>query len=216
MKIIVIEDNHTFNKILCKNISKTLINHNYDYDIRSFTEYNHNLRKIIYDRDIKIYIIDLELGSVSGYDIINEIRKKSYDWDSIIIISSVHNQKEDLISRRLAIFTYISKFLDFEENLENSLLEAIHIFERKKLLTINKSCKILINDICYILKEKGSKYCVVKTINDEFRVRKSLKSLMEELHFKKIKNYILINEHNVVFSNKNIIKFKNKLEIRVD
>ena len=137
MKIIVIEDNHIFNKMLCKNISKTLINHNYDYDIKAFTEYNHSLKKIIYDKDIKIYIIDLELGSISGYDIINEIRKKSYDWDSIIIINSVYNQKEDLISRRLAIFTYISKFLGFEENLEKSILEAIHIFEHKMLLTIN-------------------------------------------------------------------------------
>lgn len=216
MKIVVIEDHDELNEIICKNISKTLINHNYDYDIKTFTKYHSNLNKIIYDKDVKIYIIDLELGTMSGYDIIREIRKKAYDWDSIIIVSSVHNQKENLISKRLSIFTYLSKFFNFLENLEDTLLEAIHIFEHKKLLTINKNCKILIHDICYILKEKDSKYCLIKTIHDEFRIRKSLKSLGEELHLKRIKNYILINESNVVYTSKNKIRFKNKLEIRID
>ena len=106
-----------------------------------------------------------------------------------------------MISLRLLIFTYLSKFYDFEN---------------KKLLTINRKCKILITDICYILKEKDSKYCYIKTLDNEYRIRKSLKHLKEELHLKKIKNYILINEKNVLLRDKNTIIFKNKLEIRID
>ncbi len=216
MKIVVIEDNQDLNQIICKNINKTLINNNYDYDVISFSKYNKNLQKVIFDKEIKIYIIDLELGTKSGYDICREIREFAYDWDSIIIICSIHNYKEHLISLRLLIFTYLSKLYDFDTNLEIAVLDAIQILENKKLLVINRNCKVSINDIYYILKEKSSKYCVIKTQHQEFRVRRSLKSLQEELHFEKVKNYILINQKNVISKNKNIITFKNKLKIRIE
>ena len=216
MKIVVIEDNQDLNQIMCKNINKTLINNSYDYDVISFSKYNKSLQKIIFDKEIKIYIIDLELGNKSGYDICREIRDFAYDWDSLIIISSIHNYKEHFISLRLLIFTYLSKLYDFDCNLETAVLDAIQIFENKRLLAINKNCKVSINDIYYILKEKNSKYCLIKTQHQEFRIRRSLKSLQEELHFEKIKNYILINQKNVASKNKNIVTFKNKLKIRIE
>lgn len=55
MEIVVIEDNKDFNKLICKNLNQTLINHNYDYNVVSFSEYNKDLKRIIYNKEIKIY-----------------------------------------------------------------------------------------------------------------------------------------------------------------
>ncbi len=216
MDIIVIENNSGFNKLICQYINQVLIEKNYDYKIIPFFSYNNDLKKIIHNKEIKIYIIDIKLGQYSGYDICREIRELAYDWDSIIIISSIHNQKENLISLRLSIFTYLSKLLNFEVNLKETISYAIDILQQNKFLIINKHCKIAINDICYILKERNSKYCFIKTLDSEFRIRKSLKKLDEELKLTRIKNYLLINDRNTKVTTKNRIIFENKIEIKID
>lgn len=108
MQIVVIEDNYDFNQLVCKQINQILIENNLDYPIKSFMNYNNDLKKVIHNKKIKIYIIDMSLDIYSGYDVCREIREAAYDWDSIIIIASVHNQKENIISLRLSIFTYLS------------------------------------------------------------------------------------------------------------
>lgn len=114
MKIIVIENNHNFNKKICKYLNQVLIENNLNWNPIPFLNFNDELNEIIHDKEIKIYIIDIKLSNnFSGYDICRLIRESAYDWDSIIIISSIHNQKEDFISLRLSIFTYLSKHLVF-------------------------------------------------------------------------------------------------------
>ena len=216
MKIIIIEDESHFNRIIYNNIDEILMTKNLNYPLRSFKEYDDNLKRIIYDGEIKIYIIDLKLNKYSGYDICREIREKACDWNSIIIIASVYNEKENIISLRLGIFTYISKLCDFESNLKETVLFAIHIMKKNRFLKINRDCEISIKDICYILKEKNSKYCIIKTFYDEYRIRKSLKELEKRLHFKKFKNYLLINENNTRVIEKNRIIFENKIEIKCE
>lgn len=216
MQIIIIEDEYSFNQIIYNNINKILIKKDLNYSLKTFKGYDDNLKKIIYNDDIKIYIIDLKLDGFSGYDICREIREQACDWNSMIIISSVHNEKENIISLRLGIFTYLSKLCDFESNLKETILFAIHIMKKNKFLKINRDCEISIKDICYILKEKNSKYCVIKTFYDEYRIRKSLKELEHKLHFKKHKNYLLINENNTKIIEKNRIVFHHKIEIKCE
>lgn len=215
MKIIVIEDNYEFNQVICKYLNQVLIENNLEWEIISFLNYNNELNNLIHNQEIKIYIIDIKVGKDSGYDICRQIRESAYDWDSLIIISSILNQKENFISLRLSIFTYLSKLYEFEENLKESILHAINILEQKKFLTINKNCQISINDICYILKEKNSKYCLIKTLDDTFRIRKSLKSLEKDLKLRKIKNYLLVNDRNIKSSNKDTITFENNIKIKI-
>lgn len=215
MQIVVIEDNKEINNFICNNINHVLKNNNWNYYIQSFTNYSSDLKEIIHNRKTKVYIIDMVVGEYSGYDICREIREKAFDWDSFIIIASVHNQKENIISLRLSIFTYISKLYEFETNLKDSIIHVINIIERKKIIEINKDCKIPINDICYITKEKNSKYCYIKTISNEFRTRKTLKYLESELNLTRIKKYILINNYNVEFRTKEYIKFKNNISLDI-
>lgn len=217
MKIIVVENNRNFNKRICKYINQVLMANNSNWTVEPFFNFTEKLNNIIHDKEIKIYIIDIKLGGkYSGYDICRSIRESAYDWDSLIIISSIHNEKEDFISLRLSIFTYLSKHNKYEENLKESVTEAINILDKKKFLTINKNCSISINDICYILKEKNSKYCYIKTLDDHFRIRKSLKSLEKELRLRKVKAYLLVNDRNIKSTDKNKIIFENKIKIKID
>ena len=213
MKIVTIEDNKNLNDIIYKDISRLLIINNYDYDIYQFCTYNERLEKIIYTDEIKIYIIDIKLGKYTGYDICRIIREAAYDWNSIIIICSAHNEQEKIISLRLSIFTYISKRHSFRKNLADSILSAINILEHNRFWIINSSSKIEINNIYYILKEKKSKYCLIKTEHETLRIRSSLKALNQKLGFKKMRNYILINENNAKLITKDKIIFKNGIEI---
>lgn len=216
MKIVVIENSYECNKMICENIKQILIENNLNYEIQSFSDFNDELKKTIHSRDIKIYIVDMVLDTYNGYDVCREIRESAKDWDSLIIISSVHNQRENIISKRLLIFTYLSKLDCFEQELKSTIICAINIIEPRNFLTINKYCKIAINDICYIEKEKNSKYCLVKTLDDNYRIRKPLKDFESNWHFTKIKNYLLINENNIKKTDKNKIVFENQIEIKLD
>ena len=217
MKIIVVEDNIDFNKYICDRINKFLFENDYDYPLVTFFDFDKNLEKTIHDNEIKIYIVDLELKSRTGYDVCRKIREEAGDWNSIIIISSVHNEKENIISLRLSVFTYLSKLYDFEENLLLSIKQAIKIIENNNIISINRNLKIHINDICYVLKESNSKYCIIKTIDcEEYRIRTSLKSLENKFKFTRIKDYILINEYNILkIDSSSGVLFKNKTEIKL-
>ena len=76
---------------------QVLIEENLDVGILTFDKYTKELNRLIYSNEIKIYILDYDLGentSKNGYDIAREIRSDAHDWYSIIIICSIHNKKE--------------------------------------------------------------------------------------------------------------------------
>ena len=218
MKIIVVEDIQSSNQKIMKYIEQTLIEENLDISIISFLKYNNDLKRIIYNGEIKIYILDVELGensSKSGYDISREIRNLAHDWYSIIIICSAYDQKDNFISSRLSIFRYLSKFDHFEKNLKENLKKAINDINKTNAIDINNHCKLYYNEILYALKEKYSKYCIIKTLDNEFRVRKNIYELEEELHLKKFKRHLLANEENITSINENEITFKNDEKIKL-
>ena len=218
MKVIVVDDMLEFNKRMEKNITQVLIEENLDIQIIPFLNYNKELKKIIYNNEIKIYILDYDLGetaSKTGYDISREVRGMAHDWYSIIIICSVHNQKENFISARLAILTYLSKYKNFDYNLRETVRETIKILNQTSIISINNRCKLYYSEVLYALKEKYSKYCIIKTFDNEFRVRKNIYELEAELHLKKIKRHLLANEKNIASIDEEEIIFKNEEKIKL-
>lgn len=218
MKIIVVEDIPSSNKKITQYIEQALIKENLDISIISFLKYDNHLKKIIYNGEIKIYILDVELGEKSmksGYDISREIRTLAHDWYSIIIICSAYDQNKNFISSRLSIYKYLSKFNNFEENLKNCLIKAINEIDKSNAIDINNHCKLYYNEILYALKEKYSKYCIIKTLDNKFRVRKNIYELEEQLHLKKFKRHLLANEKNITSINKDEITFKNNEKIQL-
>lgn len=218
MKIIVVDDIPNFNKKITQSIDQVLIEENLDIKVISFLGYNKELRDIIHNNEIKIYILDYDLGEntdKTGYDISREIRGIAHDWYSIIIICSVHNQKESFISSRLSILTYLSKFSNFEYNLKEAVREAIYILNQTSTVCINNRYTLYYNEVLYASKEKYSKYCIIKTFDNEFRVRKNICELEAELHLKKFKRHLLANEKNIVSVNDDEIIFKNDEKVEL-
>lgn len=125
INFIVCEDNKV---ILQKNvdiINKTMFKNNINYRIYQFTNNDKKLQQLIKD-DIgpKIYILDIELESVSGIDIASDIRK--IDNNSIIIISTTYVEYLPLaLKNKLMLFDFLSKFEDYEENLSKVIVRAI-------------------------------------------------------------------------------------------
>lgn len=217
-KIVIIEDNYEHNKRVTECVIDTLKENNHiDYTIISHQNYNSELNKIIYDNSIKIYIIDLVLGigpdAVDGYEICEIIRNCANDWSSLIIIISIHEFQKEIFSQRFNILTYIYKGDVFDENIKTSIKIACDILENNLLFEINSTTKVAISEICYVKKEKDSKYCSIVTFYGEYRKRTSLKSTNELLHFKQWNDHLLINEKNIIFMNKKLVVFKNNIQI---
>lgn len=200
MKIIIVENDENWIKRTIKDINKVLITENINEKISYFTKYNKELKDIIYDNSKKIYILDIELGDTSGYDIAREIRDCANDWESIIIISSIYNQKENVISARLSVLTYISKLINFDQNMKESIKLAIKILSKNNFFEFKESgikYKIAINNIIYIKKEKYSKYCTIKTTDNSYRVRDTILNLKDKTKLTQIKKDLLINKKHV-------------------
>lgn len=218
MKVIVVEDILSFNEKIRRIANQVLMEENLDIKIIPYLEYNKDLKKIIHNNEIKIYILDYDLGEKSqknGYDISREIRGIAHDWCSIIIICSIHNKQKNFISSRLSILTYLSKSDNFEHNLRESIKEAIYILNQTSTISITNRCTLYYNEVLYALKEKYSKYCVIKTFDNEFRVRKNIYELEEELHLKKFKRHLLANEKNIASVDDDEITFKNEEKIKL-
>ena len=135
INFVVCEDNKIILEKNVEIINKTMFNNNINYRIYKFEDYTSDFKNIIYNSDIKIYILDIELNKTSGIDIAREIRKK--DLDSIIIISTAYVEYLPLaLKNKLMLYDFISKFEDYEENLSkvinNALVQLKYYQEIKK------------------------------------------------------------------------------------
>lgn len=197
MRIVIIENEVYWLKRCERVIQSLLIKWNLEIAVVAFDHLCLDLRNIIYDGKENIYIIDMKLGNgLTGYDVIAEIRDVAFDWKSLILISSAVNEMENVISSRLAIYTYILKDAMFDFKLRDSIFEAIHILTNHRLVKIKEHGQeytLAIQDIEVVEKEKNSKYCIVKTFYQEFRVRTSLCEINKDLNFKRINGYTLVN-----------------------
>lgn len=210
MKIVIIDNEAFWLRRMNNEVKKIINSDNLEVSIHKFQKYNEEFKKILYDGTAKIYIIDMELNDdIDGYDIVHEIRDIIFDWKSIIILASIHDERINIISLRLSILTYVSKNKNFDKNLGESVRLAINILGNYRFIKIkehNQIYKLAINDIVKITKEKFTKYCIIETINNnEFRVRTSLLEINKELNFERINNYTLVNPNQI-----NRLKLGNK------
>ena len=134
INFVVCEDNKIILEKNVEIINKTMFNNNINYRIYKFEDYTNDFKNIIYNSDIKIYILDIELNKTSGIDIAREIRKK--DLDSIIIISTAYVEYLPLaLKNKLMLYYFISKFEDYEENLSkviNNALDQLKYYQEIK------------------------------------------------------------------------------------
>lgn len=212
MEVVVIEDELFWQNKIKKILERNNIEDNFLY----FDRYNENLEDIINNKNKKIYLIDIELKNSEKDGIIIASIIREHDWKSIIIFFSAYNEKEHIISLRLNALTYIAKNSDLENELPKLLNSAKNILLDNNFIEIeinNKKVNLYINDILYIIKEKNSKYCIIKTTSGTIRVRRSLTELKKQVNFKQVKKHLLINGNNVKYEFKSKVIFNNDIVI---
>ena len=131
---------------------------------------------------------------------------------SIIIFFSVYNEKENIISLRLNVLTYVLKDNNFKSELINAFNSAKNILLEDNKIKVNTNgieINLYVNDILYITKEKSSKYCLIHTTSGILRTRSSLSELKKKTNFRQEKKHLLINECNIKYVLKDKIIFNN-------
>ena len=168
LRFIVCEDNKDFLDRLCNVINKVMMPYNFEYKINKFTTYSKEVEEIIRKKyEQKVYVLDIELGDVSGLEIASEIREK--DLDSIIIFVTAHNEcKNDIFYSRLLAIDYISKDRLWQERFESTLVHTIKAVNRRRVLAFDfnhNSYRVPFDDILYIEKVQDNPKCIIYTEN---------------------------------------------------
>lgn len=185
VNFIICEDNEHVSNIYKNIISKVCMPYDFNYSINCFEKYSVEFKNLIHKQDnIKIYILDLELPNKSGIDIAREIRK--VDWDSIIIISTSHDELElRMLKQKLLIFDFISKFDDVQKRLSETIDIVLKKLDTKKIISF-KSDKELhavkIDDILYICKDNITNKTKLVTSNNTYLLRESLSGFVQKLN----------------------------------
>lgn len=203
VNFIVCEDN---NIILNRNvdiINKTMFNNNIPYKIYKFLSYDSELKKVIKEQiENKIYILDIELGDISGIDISREIRKD--DLNSFIIISTAHTEYLPYtIKSKLLIFDFVSKFDDYDNNLSRVITNILSSYQDTKKLIIQDKDKVIeidLNDILKIKYNQQSKRTDITTKNNLYHVYKPMEVICKNLdrRFKRINDNSIINSDYIL------------------
>jgi len=168
LRFIVCEDNKDFLGRLCTVVNRIMMPYNFEYKISKFTNYNKEVGEIIRKKyEQKIYILDIELGDVSGLEIASEIREK--DLDSIIIFVTAHNEcKNDIFYSRLLAIDYIPKDRLWQDRFESTIVHTIKAVNRRRVLAFDfnyNSYRVPFDDILYIEKVQDNPKCIIYTEN---------------------------------------------------
>lgn len=184
MEFVICDDEKLFRSTIKKVIDKLLINSDDYYHVSEFEKFDSSFKKLINNKQSKIYILDIEIkDSISGIDIAREIRKQ--DWNSIILLVTSHNELGyQALKAQIMLLDFISKYDNCEKNLERALRKAMSQLGSKKAIKFESdgvSYIIHLDDIVYIVKDTVERKCVIKTTYNEIVVNKTLNYMLENL-----------------------------------
>lgn len=184
MEFVICDDEKVFRSNIRRVIDKVLMDQEYDYEVIEFSKFDPSFKKKIQESTHKIYILDIEIkDSISGIDIARKIREN--DWESIIIFVTSHNELGyQALKARIMLLDFISKYDDFENNLESILRKALSLINSKKTIKFDSegtSYIIHLSDILYIEKDTVDRKCIIKTTYNEIVVNKTLNYMIQNL-----------------------------------
>ena len=181
INIIICDDNEKDLNNAQKIAKKFMDKNKQEYKIHLFDDYNRKFYSLSESKlPFKIYLLDIETPSRSGIDVAREIRRK--DVDSVIIFLTAHEELGNVILKKELMFlSFINKFDDFENRLNNSLEKSLDLLNKKNTIRFtdrNILYTININDILYITKDSFERKTIIKTDYTEFKVSKSLSDIV--------------------------------------
>lgn len=213
VKVIICEDTEEYLHKVEQIVKKNFIDKS---EIVLFSDYNSNFFEYIKSlSEPVIYILDVEVPTMSGIDVAKRIRKN--DYKSIIIFITGYNDLDTLVSRNnIMALNYINKFDSMKKNLINSLSLAFSMLGQEYILSLNYG------NICYRINTKNILYITRDTFirkvrivcdNSEHTVNDSLSGLLKMLpnYFEKTHRACIVNTNRVIkydYNNK-LIEFDN-------
>lgn len=168
IEFVICEDNEKELNLAIETINKVMSKYDFEYKISKHNIYSKELKDVIDNKsgNQRIYILDIELGKVSGLEIASKIREK--DFDSYIIITTVSkDNKNDVFYSRLLVVDYIVKNVFYSKRLYETIEEVIHRLNGQKIFTYKyKNCvyRIPHDSIVYVEKLPLGKRCLIVTL----------------------------------------------------
>ena len=155
-----------------------------EYKSYLFDDYNNKFNNILNTKlPFKIYLLDIETPSASGIDIARKIRMN--DVDSVIIFLTGHEELGNIILKNdLMFLSFINKFDDFENRLNNSLNKALELLKNRKVIRINDRntlYTIILDDILYITKDSYERRTIIKTDYAEIKINMTMQEVIDML-----------------------------------
>ena len=184
LNVIICDDNEKDRNNAVKVVKEFMTKNKNKYELHVFNDYNKNFYDIVQRKiPFKIYLLDIETPTRSGIDVAREIRRK--DVDSVIIFLTAHEELGNIVLKNdLMFLSFINKFDDFENRLNNALKKSLELLKQKnviKFMDRNILYTININDILYITKDSFERKTIIKTDYSEFRVNKTLADIIAML-----------------------------------
>lgn len=184
INIIICDDNKRDREKVVDIVSNFMERKKIEYKTYVFDDYNNKFNIIVESKiPFKIYLLDIETPTESGIDVARRIRK--YDVDSVIIFLTGHEELGNIILKNdLMFLSFINKFDNFKNRLNNSLDKALDLLKTRNIIRINDrnvTYTIDLKDILYITKDSYERRTVIKTDYSEIRVNKSLTEIMAML-----------------------------------
>lgn len=219
INFIICDDNISYRDKIKKIVENYMMNFDTEAKYYTFDNYGKKFEESINKIEgHKVFILDIETKNGSGIDATRYIREELDDWNSVIILITVHSElKYEALGNRLFLLDFINKFDNYEKRLIEDLDRIKKNYDhREKCLTfeINRVIKkIDFKHIVMIEKQKDSKKCLVSVLYGEYYIQESLNNVLKLLdnRFIKISRSTIINTDQVAEYNtaENKILFKN-------
>ena len=217
LRFIICEDNQDFLNRLCTIVNKVMMPYNFEYKISKFTQYNKEVEEIIERKyEQKVYVLDIELGDISGLEIASEIREN--DLESVIIFVTSHTEcRNDIFYSRLLAIDFIPKDKIWSGRFESTIEYTVKAINRKRVLVFEynyNSYRIPFDNILYIEKVQDNAKCIINTEDGgQYEIIASISQLIKRLgpnFFQTHKSYIVnIEKIKKIDYADNLITFKN-------
>ena len=215
LNFIIVDDNKSQRKRNSNIVINNMMKNKIELNIVEIEDYNDKLIDIISNNSLdKVYILDIELPSLDGVEIARKIRYKYNDWNSPIIILTVHTSLYyEVYKQRLQILDFIPKFGSIDTSINEDIDICLRMLNKEKVYKYiykNVEYNIKLSDINFIQRD-GRKTKIV-TKNQTYYQNITINAIKSMLptYFKISAKGTLINMRNIheIDWNEMIVFFK--------
>lgn len=220
INVIVCDDDNKYLKKIVENVKKFMDGKKLNYKIHEYMDYDNKFINMLKDEiPNKIFILDIETPSRSGIDVARIIRR--IDVESPIIFLTGHEELGNIILSKVMNFvSFINKFDEVKEKLNESLNLALKILNKKQILKFSDRGSIYTieyNKILYITTDTVARKTIIVTSKHEYKTNYTLTQMLSILtsDFVQTHKSCIVNKTRVTQINKNNNKiiFDTGLEI---